>query len=84
MRRTKMHTLIIAEANELGYFPTLEQADRIWRQNNLWWSRWEVANPGKRPGNLSVGPGLELYERSMRESIEAVMEPSKAPMACAT
>jgi hypothetical protein len=68
IRRTKMHAAIIAQANELGYFPTLEQADAIWAQWDLFMAEWRVKNP--RSGRLM---DKELDDRSMRESIDKVL-----------
>jgi hypothetical protein len=63
-----MHSTIIAHANELGHFPTLEQADAIWKQWNLFMAQYQVEDA------QSCGlVGKELYDRSMRESIEKVM-----------
>lgn len=72
MRKTQMHRMFIAAANELGYFPTLQQADLIWRQWDLAMAKWRAENP-------SAGSRIpdELHNRLTRESIENVLNPKR-------
>lgn len=69
MQPHAMHKRIIATANELGYFPTIEQADEIWHH-------WQALGSAARPRDTRSNAEIEEFEqRTMRECIETVLNP---------
>lgn len=65
VRRTKMHAQIIAQANEMGYFPTVAQADAVWRQ-------WELLVAQQRAASAAKIP-IDALDALMRDAIESAL-----------
>lgn len=65
IRKTGMHQTIIAQANEMGYFPTVEQADQVWNQFELTLVQQRIATGAK--------PTAKDVDDTLRRSIETVL-----------
>jgi hypothetical protein len=67
---TQMELRIVAYANKMGYFPDAKQASVIWEHWCVYMSELPE-KVAKQTGNSD-----EVYDASMRSSIEKVMKPT--------